>query len=135
MNTLQQNKDYNILSTASRMLTPSIPDKIINTVSETIPNQSLTVTEVLQRFTNGTLPNIVQPVFHTDEDDFDNYDITDNPAFDLVDADNYINYIITKQEQIKNESNKKTKKTLTTENTKSDEQLKNNDELNDDDKK
>lgn len=66
----------------------------INTAeSETIPNQAFTVKEVLLRFNQGTLPNIVQPVYYDDTDDFDNIDPTLNPAFDMVDADNILNEI------------------------------------------
>ena len=61
--------------------------------SETVPNQAFTVTEVLLRFNNGTLPNIVQPVFYDDTDDFDNIDPTLNPAFDMVDAENILKEI------------------------------------------
>ena len=61
--------------------------------SKTVPNQAFTVREVLLRFNNGTLPNIVQPVYYDDTDDFDNIDPTQNPAFDLVDAENILNEI------------------------------------------
>lgn len=66
----------------------------VNTLqSETIPNQAFTVTEVLLRFSQGTLPNIVQPVYYDDTEDFDNIDPTLNPAFDFVDADNILREI------------------------------------------
>lgn len=81
--------------------------EINNEPSETVPNQSFTVGEVLLRFSNGTLPNIVQPVYYDDNDDFDNVDITQDPAFDLVDAENYKNYLATKKE-----SEQKTKTNL-----------------------
>lgn len=61
--------------------------------SETVPNQAFTVKEVLLRFNNGTLPNIVQPVFYDDTEDFDNIDPTLNPAFDMVDAENILKQI------------------------------------------
>lgn len=128
-----QQKDYNILSTATRMMTQSKLDTF-DKDSETVPNQSLTVDEVLKRFSNGTLPNIVQPVYHMDVDDFDAYDITENPAFDLTDAENYKNQLTHKQQQHiknKNESEAKQEKSLTTQKPNSDEQGKNEDEQND----
>ena len=78
----------------------------INTMeSETIPNQSFTVKEVLLRFNNGTLPNIVQPVYYDDTEDFDNIDPTLDPAFDLVDAENILTEINNNQkEREKNKS-------------------------------
>lgn len=102
--TNMETKDYNILSTASRMLTQTKLDEF-DEQSETVAGQSLTVQEVLQRFSNGTLPNIVQPVYHEDEVDFDDYDITLNPAFDMVDAENYL----LQQQYIKQEREEKNK--------------------------
>ena len=61
--------------------------------SETVPNQAYTVKEVLLKFSQGTLPNIVQPVYYDDTEDFDNIDPTHNPAFDLVDAENILKEI------------------------------------------
>ena len=69
------------------------PGEINTLQSETVPNQAFTVTEVLLRFSQGTLPNIVQPVYYDDTDDFDNIDPTLDPAFDMVDADNILNQI------------------------------------------
>ena len=63
------------------------------TESETVPNQAFTVSEILLRFSQGTLPNIAQPVYYDDMDDFDNIDPIQNPAFDLVDAENILNEI------------------------------------------
>lgn len=77
----------------------------VNTAeSETVPNQAFTVTEILQRFSNGTLPNIVQPVYYDDTDDFDNIDPTQNPAFDIVDAENILKEI--NNNKIEREKNK-----------------------------
>lgn len=76
--------------------------------SETVPNQAFTVKEVLLRYNNGTLPNIVQPVFYDDTDDFDNIDPTQNPAFDLVDAENILKQINNnkkEREELKNQQN------------------------------
>lgn len=67
--------------------------------SMTIPNQSYSVREILQRFQAGTLANISKPIYYEledDSDDFDNVDITQSPDFDLVDAENYLHAINSK---------------------------------------
>lgn len=69
------------------------PGEINTLETETVPNQAFTVKEVLLRFNNGTLPNIVQPVYYDDTDDYDNIDPTQNPAFDMVDAENILKQI------------------------------------------
>lgn len=104
----------------------------INTAeSETIPNQAFTVKEVLLRFNQGTLPNIVQPVYYDDTDDFDNIDPTLNPAFDMVDADNILNEINNnRKERGKNKLQNSPEKNDKIENNK--EQL--NDEIKNDEK-
>ena len=71
--------------------------------SETIQGQSLTVTEVLIRFSRGTLPNIQFPVYYDEIEDFDADDPTLRPDFDLSDTDNiqeYIDYLTIKKEEI-----------------------------------
>lgn len=71
--------------------------------SETIEGQALTVTEVLIRFSRGTLPNIQFPTYYDDVEDFDADDPTLRPDFDLSDTDNiqeYIDYLITKKQEI-----------------------------------
>ena len=80
------------------------PGELNTAESETVPNQAFTVREVLLRFNNGTLPNIVQPVYYDDTEDYDNIDPTQNPAFDLVDAENILNEI--KNNQQEREKNK-----------------------------
>lgn len=64
--------------------------EINNSPSETIQGQSLTVNEILIKFSQGTLPNIVLDYyFDTDQDeeiDFDSIDPTLDPSFDLADA-------------------------------------------------
>lgn len=54
--------------------------------SETIPDQSYTITEIITRFTGGILPNIQRNVSYDDDPSFDSDDITKRPDFDLVDA-------------------------------------------------
>jgi len=71
--------------------------------SETIEGQALTVTEVLVRFSRGTLPNIQFPTYYDEVEDFDADDPTLRPDFDLSDTDNiqeYINYLTSKKEEI-----------------------------------
>ncbi|MEM3318415.1 MAG: hypothetical protein QXT80_02585, partial [Thermoplasmatales archaeon] len=69
-----------------------VPGKgeINNSPSETIEGQSLTINEILIKFTQGTLPNIgLDNYYDTDQNediDFDSYDPTLDPAFDLADA-------------------------------------------------
>lgn len=72
--------------------------------SETIQGQALTVTEVLTRFSRGTLPNIQFPTYYDDVEDFDADDPTLRPDFDLSDTDNiqeYIDYLQAKKDEIK----------------------------------
>ena len=83
---------------------PSInKGEINNQKSETIQGQSLTVTEVLIRYSRGTLPNIQFPTYYDEVEDFDADDPTLRPDFDLSDTDNiqeYIEYLQAKQKQI-----------------------------------
>ncbi|MEM3318411.1 MAG: hypothetical protein QXT80_02565, partial [Thermoplasmatales archaeon] len=62
--------------------------EINNSPSETIEGQSLTINEILIKFTQGTLPNIgLDNYYDTDQNeeiDFDSYDPTLDPAFDLA---------------------------------------------------
>jgi len=71
--------------------------------SETIEGQALTVTEVLTRFSRGTLPNIQFPTYFDEVEDFDADDPTLRPDFDLSDTDNiqeYIDYLTAKKAEI-----------------------------------
>nr|QJB18774.1 MAG: hypothetical protein [Microvirus sp.] len=54
--------------------------------SETVPNQAFTVTEVLQKFQAGTLPNISKKIYFEENPDFDNINPTEATDFDLSDA-------------------------------------------------
>ena len=74
---------------------------------ETIQGQSLTVSEVLIRFSRGTLPNIQFPTYYDEVDDFDADDPTLRPDFDLSDTDNiqeYIDYLHSKKQEIESET-------------------------------
>lgn len=85
--------------------------EVIDEKSETIPGQALSVSEVLYKFTNGTLGNIALPI-HYDFDDevevnddvFDSFDPTQSPDFDLSDAEAYMR-IIEEKKALKSEIN------------------------------
>lgn len=86
--------------------------EVIDEKSETIPGQALSVSEVLYKFTNGTLGNIALPIHYdfddeveVDDDVFDSFDPTQSPDFDLSDAEAYLRMIEQKKE-LKSEINK-----------------------------
>lgn len=55
--------------------------------SITVPDEALSVKQLLDRFTSGVeLPPIQKPAYYEDSQDFDSYDVTKDPAFDLADA-------------------------------------------------
>lgn len=55
----------------------------INTgISETIPDQSLSVREILQKFANGTLDEISRDAFYND--DVEGYDMPDLRGLDIT---------------------------------------------------
>ena len=79
--------------------------EVIDEKSETIPGQALSVSEVLYKFTNGTLGNIALPIHYdfdneteVDDDVFDSFDPTQSPDFDLSDAEAYLRIIERKKE-------------------------------------
>lgn len=73
--------------------------------SETVPNDALSVSEILLRFSRGTLPNISFPTYYDGEDPgFDEADPTLSPDFDLSDTD-AIQERIAYLQSILNESN------------------------------
>lgn len=79
--------------------------EVIDEKSETIPGQALSVSEVLYKFTNGTLGNIALPIHYdfddeieVDDDVFDSFDPTLSPDFDLSDAEAYMRIIERKKE-------------------------------------
>ena len=55
--------------------------------SVTVPDDALSVKQLLDRFTSGVeLPPIQKSAYYEDNQDFDSYDVTKDPAFDLADA-------------------------------------------------
>ncbi|KAA6326487.1 hypothetical protein EZS27_024412 [termite gut metagenome] len=73
---------YSLLPSHSRCCEP-----VSNSPSLTIPDQALSVQELLFRYTAGTLSSISKIPHYQDGDiSFDDFDPTSDPAFDLVDA-------------------------------------------------
>ena len=62
-----------------------VHEKVIGE-SETIPDQSYSIEEIITRFTGGIMPTVNNRVFYDDEPDFDSIDPTMRPDYDLVDA-------------------------------------------------
>ena len=58
--------------------------------SETVPNQTFTIQEIITRFTGGIMPNVNRHIEFDQEDlreeNFDAIDLTRRPDYDLVDA-------------------------------------------------
>lgn len=58
--------------------------------SETVPNQTYTIQEIITRFTGGIMPNVNRQIEFDQEDlreeNFDAIDPTRRPDYDLVDA-------------------------------------------------
>ena len=54
--------------------------------SETIPDQSYTIEEIITRFTGGIMPIVSSRYYYDDDPDFDSTDPTMRPDYDLVDA-------------------------------------------------
>ena len=64
---------------------PHVHEKVIGE-SETIPDQSYTIEEIISRFTGGIMPTVNNRIFYDDDPDFDSTDPTMRPDYDLVDA-------------------------------------------------
>lgn len=58
--------------------------------SETVPNQTYTIQEIITRFTGGIMPNVNRKIEFDQEDlsdeNWDAIDLTRRPDYDLVDA-------------------------------------------------
>ncbi|AXH77408.1 MAG: hypothetical protein [Microviridae sp.] len=70
-------------------------------VSETVPDQSYTVKELIEKFTTGTPVNMLKNSVWTENPDFDNFDETERGDFDLADASEQLEEFQIKQQQIK----------------------------------
>ena len=64
---------------------PHVHEKVTGE-SETIPEQSYSIEEIITRFTGGIMPTVNNRVFYDDDPDFDSVDPTMRPDYDLVDA-------------------------------------------------
>ena len=64
---------------------PHVHEKVIGE-SQTIPDQSYSIEEIITRFTGGIMPTVDHRVFYDDDPDFDSVDPTMRPDYDLVDA-------------------------------------------------
>ena len=60
-------------------------ENYLDTVSETVPNQSMTIKEIMLKSINGQPPLVAKNVFYDGEDDFDAVNPTLAPDFDLSD--------------------------------------------------
>lgn len=58
----------------------------ISPISLTMPDQAFTIKEILEKFTNGVPPELTKLPQYQENPDFDSYDETLDPAFDLSDA-------------------------------------------------
>lgn len=72
--------------------------EINNSPSETVQGQSLSVNEILIKFTQGTLGDIVHDHYYDEDPNFDDIDPTLSPDFDLSDTDIYRDFKISKEE-------------------------------------
>lgn len=61
-------------------------------ISVTIPDESYTIPEILEKYTKGIAPQVALHGFYeSDTPDFDSIDPTKDPAFDIVDATELFN--------------------------------------------
>lgn len=77
---------------------PPLPDPY----SETIPDQSMSIREILQRSIVGSMPAIQKQAFYQSdfgEVGYDDFDPTSDPSFDIVDADQMLSAIQESQKQ------------------------------------
>lgn len=77
-------------------------EPILDDVSETIPNQSFSIQEIITRFTGGIMPTITKRVYYDDNADFDSVDPTLRPDYDLTDAYSRLSELSDEFEQRKN---------------------------------
>lgn len=60
-------------------------ENYLDTKSETVPNQSMTIKEIMLKSINGQPPLVSKNVFYDGEEDFDAVNPTTAPDFDLSD--------------------------------------------------
>lgn len=54
--------------------------------TETVPDQSYTISEIITRFTGGIMPSIGKQIRYDEDPTFDSHDLNARPDYDLVDA-------------------------------------------------
>ena len=82
--------------------------------SETVPNQTFTIQEIITRFTGGIMPNVNRKIEFDQEDprdeNFDAIDPTRRPDYDLVDAiydiENLTERFLERKREAESEANK-----------------------------
>lgn len=82
--------------------------------SETVPNQTFTIQEIITRFTGGIMPNVNRKIEYDQEDlrepNFDAIDPTRRPDYDLVDAiydiENLTERFMERKREAESEANK-----------------------------
>lgn len=62
------------------------PGQTFTLPSETVPDMSYSIRELLARFTAGTMPPVARDVYYEENPDINNPDPVDSPNFDIVDA-------------------------------------------------
>lgn len=69
-----------------------------NEPSVTVPGQAYTIEELLVKFGQGQNPvSVKDGIYYGEAQDFDDFDPTTSPDFDLVDAENTLNQIKNRQ--------------------------------------
>nr|QJB19970.1 MAG: hypothetical protein [Microvirus sp.] len=85
----------------------------VDKVSMTVPDQAMTIKQILEKYTNGINPNVSRQVgYHDGEPTFDDIDPTRDPEFDLADITIHKDELekkISLQEQRESEKIKKKK--------------------------
>nr|WAE43355.1 MAG: hypothetical protein [Microviridae sp.] len=72
--------------------------------SMTVPDEALTINEILNRFTHGIAPNVTGDGYYSDTDDYDDIDPIIN---DLTDLDDIRSELQTTYEQVENAKKRK----------------------------
>lgn len=78
-------------------------------VSMAVPDQTFTVRQLFERMASGMSlddSGIIRPIYYDDNEDIDNPDPTKNPAFDLADYSEQIDFLNESIEQRKINANK-----------------------------
>lgn len=78
-----------------------------NEPSMTVPDESFTIKEILEKYTRGIAPNIFRtPSYAPDEVDFDDMTITDGNDFDVTDVEAEYSVVNQRIEASKSKSEK-----------------------------